>query len=186
MKMTRLLVLLAMMASMFAGFGCASRSAVSELRWDNVIAYTHDVTGDSVSVTVDPPYVYREFTERSFEGVEVEGYLFVKNETDTILVTRMVREDFEQLVGSTLDVPMTGVTSFPPKSIFEAQFCELVRAYVVTLEKDVVAVVRVKGLNPEKKPCEPWTNLDDVTNARPDVVNKFDKSADAAIRISWK
>jgi len=171
--------------SMLAMVGCAAKSAISQFKQDNVITYIHDATAQSVTVAIEAPYVYEEFVERKFEGVIVKGYLF-KNGTDAILVTKMVRGEFEQLVGGTLDAPLSGIKPFPPKTIYENAFCELVRAYVVTFEKEVVAAVKVKSLNPEKKPCEEWLTLDDVMADLPEVVIEFDKSADAVILLKWK
>lgn len=179
-KLLHLLMLLPLV------FGCAARSEISESMHDDVIRYSHDETGQSVTVAVGAPYVYQEFIERSFEGVVVKGYLFKNEKESAILVTKMPRGEFEKLVGLTLDAPLTGIKAFPPKTIYENAFCELVRAYVVTLEKEVVAAVKVKGLNPEKKPCEQWVSLDDVLADRPDVVTQFDKSADAVIQMNWQ
>ncbi|MGL1862888.1 MAG: hypothetical protein OCC46_10250 [Pseudodesulfovibrio sp.] len=167
-------------------FGCAVKSDIAEMKQDSVITYSHDTTGQSVTVAVGAPYVYQEFIERKFEKVMVKGYLF-KNETESaILVTKMPRGDFEKLVGVTLDAPMTGIKAFPPKTIFEDAFCELVRAYVVTFEKEVVAAVKVKSLNSDNEICDQWVSIDDVMAERPEVVTEFDKSADNVIKIDWK
>ena len=51
-------------------FGCAVKSDIAEMKQDSVITYTHDTTGQSVSVAVGAPYVYQEFIERKFRSEE--------------------------------------------------------------------------------------------------------------------
>lgn len=109
-------------------FGCAAKSMISESKQANIVTYTHNVSGQHVTVKVGEPYEYSEFIERKFEGVLVKGYLFKNTDKNSsaILVTKMLRGDFEKLVGVILDAPMTGIKAYPPKTIFEAPFCELV------------------------------------------------------------
>lgn len=166
-------------------WGCFRKTAVSELRLENSITYTHDQSMDDVSVFIGNGYEYLEFSERSFRGVEVEGHLFGRREGETILVSRMERREFEELVQVKLDAPLTEVTAYPARTVFEPTYCRLVRAYVVALHADVVAVVSAREMGQPEEPCNQWPDLSSFSTDNPGIATEFNESSDNAIHMKW-
>lgn len=163
--------------------GCAVASRVSELRHENRVIYRCDETGKGVTVNLDESLVYKEMVTREFRGVTVKGYLFKGDDSASVLVTRMPRTDFETLLNKELDAPKSGVTLFPPRTILAASSCELVRAYVGTLEDDVVAAVRFRKAAKNTFLCETWTTIDDVMAHDMSLVSEFDMETDRLISM---
>jgi len=166
--------------------GCATRGTINETRRNNLITYTNAETGQFVSVELSDGYVYEQPITRVFRDVEVKGHLFKREMYGSILVAKMSRDEFEQLVGIKLNAPLNGVKSYPPKTIFVSQYCELVRAYVTTLDDNVVAAVKVQAPTQDAALCGTWTSLDDVMAHDINVISEFDKSADESISMKWQ
>lgn len=164
--------------------GCASRQSVTEQVDGRRIVYTAE-TGRFVAVSVGGGYVYESPLERKFRGVEVKGHLFKNADGSSVVVARMTRDEFEELVGIELQGPSEGVKAFPPRTIFARKSCELVRAYVATLEEDVVAAVKLKAVQADPSLCATWLSVDDVMVHEFELVSRFDESADEAVTMEF-
>ncbi|BCS89533.1 hypothetical protein [Pseudodesulfovibrio sediminis] len=183
MKRVLTVLMVSLLVSLFAG--CAAKTTMIENRVENTVTYTLPETGQFVTVQLGDSYTYEHYMERTFRGVDVKGYLFMDDSGSAILVSKMPREKFEQLVRRKLAIPAKGIQALAPRTIYGSKFCDLVRAYVVTVENDVVAAVKVKTLVDYTEECAKWTTLDDVMAAEMELVTEFDTSADEAITLTW-
>jgi len=174
------------MLLLFLAVGCATKSPVVEARNDNRVIFTVAETGQSVVVEIGSDYSYDSFVKRSFKGTDFRGYLFRAKDESAILVSKMPRVEFEDLIGFKLDAPANSVKSYPPKTIFQSHYCKLVRTYVTTLDMDVVSAVKLQTPTTDEALCSDWTTLDEVMIERFDMLADFDKSADENIRMIVK
>jgi len=164
--------------------GCAARSQVVPAQQGHVVTFTHEKSGKAVTVSVTGGYTFKRIVDREFKGVPVYGYLYANGESG-ILVSRMTKEDFEKLARVGINAPKSGVKAYPPRTIYQPTYCELIRAYVVSFEGEVVAAIKAAPLDVDNAGCGNWLTLDDVMTEDPDRVIQFDQSADEAISMKW-
>jgi len=164
--------------------GCAARSQVVPAQQGNVVTFTHEKSGKAVTVSVAETYRFKRVVDREFKGVPVYGYLYSNGESG-ILVSRMTKEDFEELARVGINASESGVKAYPPRTIYQPTYCELIRAYVVSFEGEVVAAIKAEPLEADNAGCGNWLTLDDVMAEDPDRVTEFDQSADEAIFMKW-
>ncbi|MGE4424604.1 MAG: hypothetical protein AB7D39_20040 [Pseudodesulfovibrio sp.] len=163
--------------------GCAPRGPLAEDRDDNVVSFVRSDTGNAVTVTLGPDLAYDKRVYRDFMGATIEGWLYRAGDGTSVLVSSMGRKEFEDLIGRTIEAPETGIKAFPPQTSWLPRLCQLVRAYVVSLDSDVVAVVKF-GPRPEGE-CDGLVGNDDYMAAHPKEVAEFDRRAEQDISIGW-
>ncbi|NDV18614.1 hypothetical protein GO013_04170 [Pseudodesulfovibrio sp. JC047] len=163
--------------------GCAAKGPVHEARDDNRVVYTSARTGQTVIVEIGSAYTYDSFIKRDFKGTDFHGFLYRADDESVILVSKMPRAEFEDLIGFTLDAPASSTRQYPPKTIFQSAYCKLVRTYVTTLDTDVVSAVKLQTPTTDESLCEDWTSLDEVMAERFDMLADFDASADENIHM---
>lgn len=165
--------------------GCAARTPLAEDRDGNVLTFTRADTGRSVTVRLADGLQYEKRVHRDFMGAKIEGDLYRAPDDTTVLVSALSREVFEDLIGRPLDGPASGVRAYPPQTSWLPRLCQLVRAYVVALDSDVVAVVKFGNYRGENGECAGDVSEEAFMAARLDEVAAFDKAADESIRITW-
>ncbi len=163
--------------------GCATRSAIVPAQDGNVVIFTDTKSGKVITVTVGESYAFKRAVDREFKGVPVQGYLYANEGESGVLVAKLSRSDFEELAGVNLGKPESGVKLYPASTLYQSQYCELVRAYVAAIGSDVVAAVKVKSLDAETTGCGDWLSLADVMVDDLALVEEFDRTADQAISI---
>ncbi len=164
--------------------GCATlMPSVAHHRNGNKITYTHKATGNLVSVDIAPPFEYQKIIQRKHKGVTVKGYLF-SDHTDSILVTRLHRLDFEKLTGIRIPNEVSNVRDFQPKTIYAQKLCELIRTYTSELSECVITAAYIKNLNTDEYDCEAWENIDDVSAAHPALLEEFNAAGDQSIDVT--
>lgn len=178
-----LLPLVIILAALLAG--CAARGPLAEDRDGNVLTFTRADTGRSVTVRLADELVYEKRVHRDFMGAKIEGDLYRAPDDTSVLVSVLDRKVFEDLIGRTLDGPASGVRAYPPRTSWLPRLCQLVRAYVVALDSDVVAVVKFGNYRGENGECAGDVTQETFVAAHFDEVAAFDKTADESIRITW-
>lgn len=164
--------------------GCATlMPSVAYHRNGNQITYTHKETGRVVSVKIAPPFEYKKIIKRKHKGITIKGHLF-SDHTDSILVTRLHHQDFQELTGIRIPTEALNVRDFPPKTIYAQQLCELVRTYTSALSEYVIAAAYIKNLDKDKYECESWSTIDDVSAAQPALLEEFNAAGDQSIIVS--
>jgi len=182
MKPVSMLMLLLLGASLCLS-ACVAMSPVVDKRSRNVVTFRHRVSGRVVTVAVADAFRFDDFAKRKHNGAEVEGYVFAAAEDDTVFVSLMSREAFQRLAGVELDASM-GITDYPARTVFEPDFCQLLRARVVSLDGEVVAVTRVRAL--DEPDCSRWPDLKAYAREHAAAVEAFDAETDQSIRINWE
>ena len=183
MKRLREILLVFLTASVVMFAGCAVKGSLLEDRTGEVITFTQVDSGRSVSLSVGGGYAYEKRVDREFMGVNFKGYLFKAEDGSSVLVSRLPRDVFENLIGRQIKAPATGVTAYSPKTVFLPRFCQLVRAYVITLDSDVVAAVKILSFADDAGGCDRWETSEAFLAENFDAVAEFDNKADAAIVI---
>lgn len=178
-------ILLAVSLLLLLVAGCASRSAMVPAHEGNIVTYTDAKSGKVVTVSVGAPYQFKQVVDREFQGVPIYGYLYTNGDESSILVTKLPQSDFEELAEVNLGRSGSEVKAYPAKTLYISQYCELVRAYVVSFEGEVVAAVKAKGLESDNAGCGDWLTLQDVMADDLALVEAFDQSADEALSIKW-
>ncbi|MEZ7196982.1 hypothetical protein [Pseudodesulfovibrio karagichevae] len=178
--MKRLLLLIPLLLLLAA---CAARGPLAEDRTDNVVRVTRTDTGNAVTVTLGPDLEYAKRVHRDFMGATIEGWLYRAEDGTSVLVSSMDRAKFEDLIGRSIEAPKSGIKAYPPQTSWLPRLCQLVRAYVVSLDSDVVAVVKF-GPRPEGE-CDGLVGNDDYMAAHLDEVAEFDRRAEQDISIDW-
>ncbi|EGB16042.1 hypothetical protein DND132_2839 [Pseudodesulfovibrio mercurii] len=163
--------------------GCAARGPLTEERADNVITYARIDTGRAVTVTLGPDLKYEKRVHREFMGTTVEGWLYRADDGTSVLVSSMDRRKFEDLIGRPIDAPRTGIKAYPPQTSWLPKLCQLVRAYVVSMDGDVVAAVKF-GPQPDGE-CDGSVDDEAYMAAHLDEVAAFDRTAEREIALSW-
>lgn len=174
--------LLLVVALLLMVTGCVHQASVIETRKDATITFTHDDSGQFVAVTIAEPYKYAKDIDTEYRGVPVKGPVFTTPNGASIVVAKMKRGEFEELTGLAINAPKNTMKSYPPKTILEKDACQLVRAYVVTLDSSVVAAVSLQGLDTPAGMCI-WKSLDEVKEDLPEKVNDFDLVMDEVVTI---
>jgi hypothetical protein len=162
---------------------CAARGPLTEDRQGNAVTFARSDTGNAVTVTLGPDLTYEKRVHRKFMGATVEGWLYRAGDGTTVLVSGMDRAKFEDLIGRTVDAPESGIKAFPPQTSWLPALCRLVRAYVVSLDNDVVAAVKF-GPSFDGQ-CDGQTDNEAYMAAHLDEVAEFDRKAEQAISIDW-
>ena len=178
--MKRLLLLIPLLLLLAA---CAARGPLTEDRQGNVVTFVRADTGNKVTVTLSPDLTYDKRVNRQFMGATIEGWLYRAKDDTSVLVSSMDRAKFEDLIGRTIKAPNTGVKAYPPQTSWLPRLCQLVRAYVVSLDSDVVSTVKF-GPRPEGE-CDGSVDNDAYMAAHLDEVAEFDRRAEQEIGISW-
>ncbi|WP_319581600.1 hypothetical protein [uncultured Pseudodesulfovibrio sp.] len=176
--MKRLLLLIPLMLILAA---CAVKGPLAEDRQGNVVTFARPDTGNTVTVTLSPELTYDKRVHRKFMGATIEGWLYRAEDGTSVLVSSMDRAKFEDLIGRTIDAPRTGVRVYPPQTSWLPRLCQLVRAYVVSLDSDVVSAVKF-GPRPEGE-CDGLVDNDEYMVAHLNEVAEFDRRAEQEIRI---
>lgn len=179
MKRIALLILLLMLVA-----GCAARGRIAEDRADNAVTFTRADTGRSVTVTLGPDLTYDKRVHRDFMGAQIDGWLYRAEDGTSVLVSSLPRAEFEDLIGRSMQAPSYGFKAYPPQTSWLPRLCQLVRAYVVSVDSDVVAAVKF-GPRPEGE-CDGLIDNDQYMAAHFDEVAEFDRRADADIVIDWR
>jgi hypothetical protein len=178
--MKRVLLLIPLLLLLSA---CAARGPLTEDRQDNVVTFVRSDTGHAVTVTLGPDLKYDKRVHRDFMGATIEGWLYRAGDGTSVLVSSMDRAKFEDLIGRSIEAPKTGIKAYPPQTSWLPRLCQLVRAYVVSLDNDVVSAVKF-GPRPEGE-CEGMVGNDDYMAAHLDQVAEFDRRAEQEISIDW-
>jgi hypothetical protein len=178
--MKRLLLLIPLLFLLAA---CAARGPLAEDRQGNVVTFTRSDTGNAVTVTLSPDLAYDKRVHRDFMGATIEGWLYRAEDGTTVLVSSMDRAKFEDLIGRTIEAPRKGIKAYPPQTSWLPRLCQLVRAYVVSLDSDVVSAVKF-GPRPEGE-CDGLVDNDEYMAAHLDEVAEFDRRAEQEISLAW-
>ncbi|MGE4195112.1 MAG: hypothetical protein AB7E51_17140 [Pseudodesulfovibrio sp.] len=182
--MKRLVLLTLIFVALAALAGCAAHGPLTETRDGNVLTFTRADTARSVTVTLAEDLKYDKRVHRDFMGAKIEGDLYRAPDNTSVLVSSLKRTVFEDLIGRELDGPALGVRIYPPQTSWLPRLCQLVRAYVVALDSDVVAVVKFGNYRGENGECAGDVTQEGFMAARFDEVAAFDKAADESIRIT--
>lgn len=180
-RILSLIPLLSLLSLLFCLAACAARGPLSEERNGNVVAFTRADTGNGVTVTLSDDLEYEKRVHRDFMGATIEGWLYRAEDGTSVLVSSMDRKEFEDLIGRDMEAPAAGVKAYPPKTSWLPRLCQLVRAYVVSLDSDVVTAVKF-GPRPEGE-CDGMVSNDDYMAAHLDEVAEFDRRAEQEISI---
>ncbi|XXJ18504.1 hypothetical protein ACR42D_02925 [Desulfovibrio caledoniensis] len=178
--MKRLLSLIPLLLLLTA---CAARGPLAEDRRGNVVSFTRTDTGNVVTVTLSPDLEYEKRVHRDFMGATIEGWLYRAEDGTSVLVSSMDRTKFEDLIGRTIEAPEAGIKAYPPQTSWLPRLCQLVRAYVVSLDSDVVSTVKF-GPRPEGE-CDGSVDNDAYMAAHLDEVAEFDRRAEQEISVDW-
>lgn len=162
--------------------GCAARGPFVEDRDGNVVIFTRADTGHAVTVTLGPGLDYEKRVSRDFMGADIEGWLYSADDGTSVLVSSMARKEFEDLVGRSIDAPATGAKAYPPQTSWLPRLCQLVRAYVVSLDGDVISVVK---FGPRPETCDGLVENDAYMAAHADEVAAFDRKAEEEVFLAW-
>lgn len=180
--MNRLLSLVFSAALMLLLAGCAARGPFTEKRDDHVITYARPDTGRVVTVTLGPGLRYEKRVRREFMGADIEGWLYSADDGTSVLVSSMGRRKFEDLIGRPIDAPAAGIKAYPPQTSWLPRLCQLVRAYVVALDGDVISVVK---FGPRPEACDGMVENDAYMAAHADEVAAFDRKAEEEVALAW-
>ncbi|OIQ50538.1 hypothetical protein BerOc1_02476 [Pseudodesulfovibrio hydrargyri] len=178
--MKRLLLLIPFILLLAA---CAARGPLTEERRGNVVAFARADTGNAVTVTLSPGLEFDKHVRRDFMGATVEGWLYRAEDGTSVLVSSMDRARFEDLIGRTIEAPKTGIKAYPPQTSWLPRLCQLVRAYVVSLDSDVVAAVKFGPRSDGE--CDGLVDNDEYMAAHLDEVAEFDRRAEREISVDW-
>jgi len=181
--MKRILSLIPLLSLLFCLAACAARGPLSEERNGNVVAFTRADTGNGVTVTLSDDLKYEKRVHRDFMGATIEGWLYRAGDGTSVLVSSMDRAKFEDLIGRPLHDPEAGVKAYAPQTSWLPRLCQLVRAYVVSLDSDVVSAVKF-GPRFDGE-CDGMVDNDEYMAAHLDEVAEFDQQAEKEIGISW-
>jgi hypothetical protein len=178
--MKRLLLLIPLLLFLAA---CAAKGPLTEDRQGNVVTFVRSDTGNKVTVTLGPDFKYDKRVHRDFMGATIEGWLYRAENNTSVLVSSMDRAKFEDLIGRNLQAPKAGVKAYAPHTSWLPRLCQLVRAYVVSLDSDVVSAVKF-GPRFDGE-CDGLVDNDEYMAAHLDEVAEFDLQAEKEIGISW-
>jgi hypothetical protein len=163
--------------------GCAGpRYAMAPDQEGNTVVYTQQETGRKVIVKVDSAFSYEGETYRDREGVRVAGYVFA-GKPGKIFVTRLLASEFEKITD--LEVPKIEgpFREFPPGTFFNEVYCDLVRAWAVAMEDEIVVVALKRNLLDEGITCEAIDSLDEFSARYPQMLETFNETGDRSIQI---
>jgi len=178
--MKRLLLLIPLLLLLAS---CAAKGPLTEDRQGNVVTFARPDTGNKVVVTLGPGLKYDKRVHRDFMGATFEGWLYRAEDNTSVLVSSMDRAKFEDLIGRPLHDPEAGVKAYAPQTSWLPRLCQLVRAYVVSLDSDVVSAVKF-GPRFDGE-CDGMVDNDEYMAAHLDEVAEFDQQAEKEIGISW-
>ncbi|WP_272701460.1 hypothetical protein [Desulfovibrio sp. Fe33] len=115
--MKRIILPGTLLLAMFLMVGCAARGPFTEERKGNVITYSRPETGNAVTVTLGDALKYDKRVRRDFMGASIEGHLYRAGDDTSVLVSSMVRKEFEDLIGRDLEAWPSGsrhIRRIPP------------------------------------------------------------------------
>lgn len=181
--MKRIILPGTLLLAMFLMVGCAARGPFTEERKGNVITYSRPETGNAVTVTLGDALKYDKRVRRDFMGASIEGHLYRAGDDTSVLVSNMVRKEFEDLIGRDLEAMAVGIKAYPPHTSWLPRLCRLVRAYVVSLDCGVVVAVKF-GPRYEGE-CDGMISEEEYMAEHLDEVAEFDRRAEEDISISW-
>ena len=179
--MKRFVILLFVFALLL---GCAAKKELAEGRNDNEVIYAMPNSEGFVTVAVGGGYAYEGPVDKSFMGLDVEGYLFKSGNGCRMLVTRLPRDGFEDLIGRKIGAPAAGTKVYEPRTAYLDRLCRLARFYVVSLGSEVVVAMQVKSFR-HGETCLGWSGMEELTARNPGMIEEFDRDGDEAVTIQW-
>lgn len=187
MKIIRMGVVLALSMGMLLAAGCAKNVGLYGVRTANTITYKGTETKHTVAFTVKGDYVYEKKVDNYFMGIELIGHLFRAPDGSTVLVAKMPRDDFEDLIGYPLKSPTWGIKAHPPRTEWLELLCQLARAYVVTLDEEVMTAIKLQTFKDEAGECtRDWESEEEIMAEDPALMTRFEETADRSIVVDWK
>ena len=162
---------------------CAAKGPFTEERRGNVVTYARPETGNAVTVTLSDRLKYDKRVRRDFMGANIEGHLYRAEDHTSVLVSNMVRKEFENLIGQELETTAVGIKAYPPHTSWLPGLCRLVRAYVVSVDCGVVVAVKFGPLYEGE--CDGTISEEAYMADHLDEVAEFDRRAEEDISISW-
>ena len=176
-------LLLGMTIFLALSAGCAGpRYAMAPSQEGNTVVYAQQETGQKVVIDIDPAFSYEGETYRNREGVRIAGYVF-SGKPGKIFVTRLLVSEFEKITDLDVQEMKEPVREFPPETIYNEIYCDLVRAQAVAMGDEIVLVAFKKKLLDEGITCEAIDSLDSFSSRHPDVLKTFNETGDRSIQM---
>lgn len=179
--MKRLMIVLPVLMLLL---GCAVKSDLAEGRSGNTVTYALPDSDDFVTFTVGGDFVYERPFDKEFMGLGMAGYLFSSGDGCRLLVTKVPRDGFEDLIGRDIQAPAKGTKTYEPRTAYLGRLCRLARFYIVSLGTEVAGAIKIKSFK-HGETCLGWEDLEELTARHPEMVETFNKSGDQAVSIEW-
>lgn len=179
--MKRLLILFSLLALLF---GCAAKGDLAEGVDGNTVTYALPDSDGSVTFTVGGDFVYDRPFDKEFMGLGMTGYFFTSGDGCRLLVTKVPRDGFEDLIGREIKAPDEGTKTYKPRTAYLDRLCRLARFYIVSLGSEVAAAIKIKSFK-HGETCLGWDGLDELKAKHPEMIEEFDRSGDQAVSIDW-
>jgi len=187
MNIIRMVAVLGVLFGLLESVGCTRSTGLYGERTGNTIAYGGIDTGHRVAYTLGGEYVYEKAVDRPFMGIDIRGHLFMAPDGSRVLVAKMPRAEFEDLIGYPIKAPTWGVKAYPPRTVWLERLCQLSRAYVVTLDKDVTTAIKLLSFKDKDGNCtREWLSHKDILSDNPALLPRFNESADRSIAVDWQ
>jgi hypothetical protein len=116
------------------------------------------------------------------KGVTVKGYVF-SGDAGKVYVTRLSLEEFTKITGIEVAAAEDPVRLYPPKTVYNPVYCDLVRAHAATVGDEIVLAGFKKSLLAAGITCEAFDTLEALSDSHPGLVDAFDDAGDRYIQM---